>query len=767
MGGTIGSVSGGSSSGRSKDVSKKEGGRDVDRKDKKDESRAAEEARQAAEAARRAEAARKAEEAARLRDRFVTRPAGTRGLVVLDGGATGQPQAPAREQNTFRVSAFGVPQAQSVSASPSAVDTQAKAYVEEQFQQKLGRPAGNADEILAQARASGAQTLEDIQKYVDGMIDGSPEKAALNHINAEFESKLGRSLSVAEQAQWLRESGLSPTAPDFRQQVSARINSSEEYRQKHPNAGPAMSAEDAFILQFNHERWNPTGPNKSTNCGPASLAMAMNYTGRMPPGLTKEQQVDHARALMRPDLAGTDAITYVKDANGKDVPLLNRDGELTGGTMEQDGIRAAGGNPQMQSGWDALDKALESGPVLGNGYLGPAWREQFPQRVGSGDIGHVNAILGKTPEGKYIVADPMHTGGPVEMTREQLSVFFPDSNGVPTFAATGFGNNASAPAPGGSAPGATPPAPAAPTGPTASGAPAEGLRFDGGRQYNAQVEQLQRELVKLGYLQQREMDTGPGFYGNRTRAAVERLQRDYGVPGDGTSYDAATRAALERAIAGERPAAPTGPTAPVTPGTGGTAPQYTFNARAFPGFYDASNDGDRIYNIAKMAKDAPKMWAEYGETFKKVGQELGVDPQALAAYCCFESYRGDWGTFNPNASASHGRMVAAGIAQTQAQDWAGREVPGLPGVRFPGDVAGTAAMLKANPEYGIRCLATIMKEKYDNNGQDLARAFPLTAYPSWGDPSIRRGAYGDQATYVSRAFVLYNAFREAEGLPRV
>jgi hypothetical protein len=526
-----------------------------------------------------------------------------------------------------------------------------------------------------------------------------------------------------------------------------------EASQAAPANAPAMSPDEAFILQFTDPKYNPTGPSSSTNCGPASLAMAMNYTGHMPPGLSKEQQVDHARALMHPELLGTDAVTLIKDANGKDVPLLNRDKELTGGNMERDGIQAAGGTPSFGQGWEELDRALEKGPVLGNGYLGPAWREQFPERVGRGDVGHVNCILGKTAEGKYIVADPMHTGGPVEMTREQLSNFFPNSRGVPTFAATGLGNNASAPA----VPGGTPTTPGTPT-----GAPAAGLSFDGGKRYNAQVEQLQDALVKANYLSPEDRATGPGFYGNRTRAAVERLQREFGVPGDGTSYDEPTRAALEKALAGERP---TGPTAPTGPGTPGAAPQYAFNAREFPGFYDASKDSDRIYNIAKMAKDAPKMWSEYGETFKKVGKELGVDPQALAAYCTFESYRGDWGTFNPNAGARHGNMVAAGIAQTQAQDWAGREVPGLPGVRFPDSIEATAATLKANPEYSVRCLATIMKGKYDNNGQDLAKAFPLTAFPSWGDPSIRRGAYGDQATYVSRAFVLYNAFRQADGLP--
>jgi hypothetical protein len=192
-----------------------------------------------------------------------------------------------------------------------------------------------------------------------------------------------------------------------------------------------MSAQEAFITQFTSQ-YNPTGPRGSTNCGPASLAMTLAYTGRMPPGLTKEQQVDHARALMSPRRSSE--FTYVTAADGSRVPLLDRDRELTGGTMVADGIKGAGLTSRYGQGWDALDAQLAAGnPVIANGATNAAWRSQFPERMGSGDIGHLNAILGKTPEGKYVVADPLHTGGPVEMTREQLGVFFSPTGGQPSF----------------------------------------------------------------------------------------------------------------------------------------------------------------------------------------------------------------------------------------------------------------------------------------------------------------------------------------------
>ncbi|WP_347402652.1 peptidoglycan-binding protein [Corallococcus macrosporus] len=195
--------------------------------------------------------------------------------------------------------------------------------------------------------------------------------------------------------------------------------------------GPAMSAEAAFITQFTSE-YNPHGPSGSTNCGPASLAMSLAYTGHMPPGLTKEQQVDHARALMCP--RRTSEFTFVNASDGTRVPLLDRDHEFTGGTMVADGIKGAGLTSRYGQGWESLDQQLAAGnPVIANGATNAAWRSQFPERMGRGDVAHLNAILAKTPDGKYLVADPLHTGGPVAMTRQQLSVFFSPTGGQPSF----------------------------------------------------------------------------------------------------------------------------------------------------------------------------------------------------------------------------------------------------------------------------------------------------------------------------------------------
>lgn len=191
-------------------------------------------------------------------------------------------------------------------------------------------------------------------------------------------------------------------------------------------------ADGLHITQF-RSRYNEKGPLSSTNCGPASLAMALAAKGKLPAGLSPEQRVDYARALMRPNDPGIKHITV----DGKKIPLLDRDHQLTGGTMLLDGVRAAGLKAERGNGWAALDAALQAGkPVVASGYTSDAWRAQFPKdigRYGSGYIGHLNAILGKTADGKYIVDDPMFTGGPVAMTRAELTKYFQPTGGVPAF----------------------------------------------------------------------------------------------------------------------------------------------------------------------------------------------------------------------------------------------------------------------------------------------------------------------------------------------
>ncbi|QRK13586.1 N-acetylmuramoyl-L-alanine amidase [Archangium violaceum] len=90
-------------------------------------------------------------------------------------------------------------------------------------------------------------------------------------------------------------------------------------------------------------------------------------------------------------------------------------------------------------------------------------------------------------------------------------------------------------------------------------APAAGLeRGDSG----AAVKQLQTALVKLGFMTQTQMNTGPGVYGPQTEASVKKFQSTWKLGVDG-EYGPKTKAALEKALAGQKP--PASSPAPSTP----------------------------------------------------------------------------------------------------------------------------------------------------------------------------------------------------------
>ncbi len=202
-----------------------------------------------------------------------------------------------------------------------------------------------------------------------------------------------------------------------------------------PDGSLPMTAEEAaryHIVQFTDPAYNPTGPASSVNCGPASLAMALQTQGLIPPGLTPEQAVDYARGLMY----GTHNQEIV--VQGQTVLLLDKDHDTTGSPDVVAGATAAGLTAQEETGWAELNNALGAGkPVVAFGNCYQPWKDQFAGeagRYGGGEIAHFVAILGRTQDGRYIVNDPMFTGGPVEMTRDQLSVFFnKDGDNTPGF----------------------------------------------------------------------------------------------------------------------------------------------------------------------------------------------------------------------------------------------------------------------------------------------------------------------------------------------
>ncbi len=197
-----------------------------------------------------------------------------------------------------------------------------------------------------------------------------------------------------------------------------------------------------FITQYQNDTWNRESTNSwSNNCGPTSLAMVLKVNGKMPQGLTNEQQIDYARALMYPKLAKTDGAD-VKLPDGSTVRILNYDKMLTGIGAATEGAQGGGlGNAAHHKGWADFDTALNAGESLVvEGNISSKWRAVFGVHQGeapgdyqSGGNGHFIAVLGKTADGRYIVADPMYTGGTVAMSRDELAVFFAKQGGEPSF----------------------------------------------------------------------------------------------------------------------------------------------------------------------------------------------------------------------------------------------------------------------------------------------------------------------------------------------
>ncbi|WP_275439144.1 peptidoglycan recognition protein family protein [Archangium violaceum] len=106
----------------------------------------------------------------------------------------------------------------------------------------------------------------------------------------------------------------------------------------------------------------------------------------------------------------------------------------------------------------------------------------------------------------------------------------------------------------------TPATPSKPPSSPSVTAPAAGLeRGDNG----AGVKQLQSALVKLGYMSQADMNSGPGVYGPKTEASVKKFQSAWKLGVDG-EYGPKTKAALEKALAGQKP-----PSTNPTPTPGG------------------------------------------------------------------------------------------------------------------------------------------------------------------------------------------------------
>ncbi len=197
-------------------------------------------------------------------------------------------------------------------------------------------------------------------------------------------------------------------------------------------------ANQLFLTQIRDERFNPEGvevDTESNNCGPASLAMLMRQRGSASLDLGAEVAIDHARAMMYADYPDIDAADLPAGAtlhHSKGRVLVDDDAhpvyfDLTEGASIAQGIHTGGGVPAFGYSWAELAQLLESaGGVIAHGHITEAWRRRFSSEYGASNPGAVSHFIAVFPasDGEFIVADPMHRGGAVLMSRSELGAFF-------------------------------------------------------------------------------------------------------------------------------------------------------------------------------------------------------------------------------------------------------------------------------------------------------------------------------------------------------
>lgn len=183
-----------------------------------------------------------------------------------------------------------------------------------------------------------------------------------------------------------------------------------------------QQANQSFLTQWGPTAYNdPAGsrdiPYGYSDCGPTSALMALNTLG-----LTQQPTPETAHS----------AIDAMRDSMyGHDTTTSNTMGFAT----VKNGLTAYGAQgidlPVTRDPVEALsniDNALQQGMpvILGTNKVWDAWGAEQKANgnyLNSRDPGgHFVTVLGRTPEGNYIVGDPLVKGGSIEVSPAQMEV---------------------------------------------------------------------------------------------------------------------------------------------------------------------------------------------------------------------------------------------------------------------------------------------------------------------------------------------------------
>lgn len=160
---------------------------------------------------------------------------------------------------------------------------------------------------------------------------------------------------------------------------------------------------DYFFTQFRNPKWNPNGPSRSNNCGPASLAMAIRAFG--------------GDATSDPESLITNTRVAMTGNSNKSA--------LTSNTDVLRGARAAGLNADYVQSMQDINDCLSEGQMvvaLGNPSV-------YGRRLSANDYSHYNGmhfilvagtIGGAGGERRYVINDPLSRKGSMTISEQEM-----------------------------------------------------------------------------------------------------------------------------------------------------------------------------------------------------------------------------------------------------------------------------------------------------------------------------------------------------------
>jgi hypothetical protein len=274
-------------------------------------------------------------------------------------------------------------------------------------------------------------------------------KKNASHLTAGAKQVVAIYARAARSAQAAHQSGL--TAPQRAKMLADMKKVSEPVAHPHPPPAPAPAPHPVpppttphtakewqaralanpnhlFKCQVKDSKWNSESdaPRSSGNCGVASLAMAVEAFGLEKKGLdkahhSKDQDTIDLVAHAMP--AKTDLVNGHHTHSWRTYGPLARHG--TGTYPSQ--IVAAASKFGLSSKYvpratlSSLDAALAKGHMMElNGKPGAKWAKAMGYNFHGG---HSVLVMGKTPDGRYLVMDPFTHKGPMKLTADQVRSF--------------------------------------------------------------------------------------------------------------------------------------------------------------------------------------------------------------------------------------------------------------------------------------------------------------------------------------------------------